>query len=121
MDSGASKHVTGNIREFETYNQYSLNCQQTMHTADGTAQPVKGVGTVKCSPGIQLATVLHVPAFPEGETGRKIGEGIRRRGLWYLDREKNGGQESSLILAAVQGDKETMAMIHHCRMGHVFF
>lgn len=103
---------------------------------------------MKCSPGIQLATVLHVPAFPvnlislsslidqidcsvtlnkkgcliqEGETGRKIGEGIRRRGLWYLDREKNGGQESSLILAAVQGDKETMAMIHHCRMRHVSF
>lgn len=70
-------------------------------------------------PSVSLP-ILSTP-MKEGETGRKIGEGIRRRGLWYLDREKNGGQESSLILAAVQGDKETMAMIHHCRMQHVSF
>jgi hypothetical protein len=102
-----------------------------MHTADGTTHPVKGVRTVKCTPNIQLATILHVLAFPvnsislsslvdqidcsitfngqgclirERKTDKNIGEGIISRGLWYLDRENTKGQESSasLILVAVK-------------------
>jgi hypothetical protein len=34
-----------------------------MQTVDGTPQPIKGVGTVQCTP-IKLSSVLHVPAFP---------------------------------------------------------
>jgi hypothetical protein len=54
-------------------------------------------------------------------TGRKLGDGIRCRGLWYLDREKPKLLGYSVVLAAVQGDKESKAMIHHCRMGHISF
>jgi hypothetical protein len=43
LDFGASKHVTGNIREFELYHQYPLAYHETIQTADGTAQPVKGL------------------------------------------------------------------------------
>ena len=57
----------------------------------------------------------------ERRTGRKLGEGIRRRGLWNLDREKSEMLGYSAVLAAVQGDKEIKAMIHHCRMGHISF
>ena len=148
LDSGASKHVTGNVREFEMYHQYPPAYHETIQTADGTAQPVKGVGVVQCSPSIKLSSVLHVPAFPvslislsnlvdeidcritldkymcliqERRTGRKLGDGIRRRGLWYLDREKPELLGFSVVLAAVQGDKERKAMIHHCRMGHMSF
>ena len=148
LDSGASRHVTGSIREFELYNQYPSTYHETIQTADGTAQPVKGVGVVKCSSSINLSSVLYVPAFPvnlismsclvdqidcritvdkymcliqERRTGRKLGEGIRRRGLWHLDREKPEMLGYSVVLAAVQGDKETKAMIHHCRMGHISF
>ncbi|KAK1609557.1 hypothetical protein QYE76_033230 [Lolium multiflorum] len=148
LDSGASRHVTGNSREFEMYNQYPSTYHETIQTADGTAQPVKGVGDVQCSSNIKLSSVLHVPAFPvslislsnlvdqidcriildkymcliqERMTGRKLGDGIRCRGLWYLDREKPKLLGYSVVLAAVQGDKESKAMIHHCRMGHISF
>jgi hypothetical protein len=46
LDSGASKHVSGNIREFELYT-YPSTYHKTIR--DGTAQPVKGVGVVQCS------------------------------------------------------------------------
>ncbi|XP_071680627.1 uncharacterized protein [Lolium perenne] len=148
LDSGASKHVTGNIREFELYNQYLSTYHETIQTADGTTQPIKGVGVVQCSSSIKLSSVLHVPAFPvnlislsnlvdqldcriildkymcmiqERRTDRKLGDGIRRRGLWYLDREQPEMLGYSVVLAAVQGDKECKAMIHHCRMGHISF
>ena len=148
LDSGASRHVTGSIREFELYNQYPSTYHETIQTADGTAQPVKGVGVVKCSSSINLSSVLYVPAFlvnlismsclvdqidcqitvdkymcliQERRAGRKLGEGIRRRGLWNLDREKSEMLGYSAVLAAVQGEKEIKAMIHHCHMGHISF
>jgi hypothetical protein len=147
LDSGASKHVTGSLKEFKLYDQYSVTSNQTMQTADGTAQPIKGVGLVQCTPTIQLSSVLHVPAFPinlvslgalidqldclitldkgmcliqERLSGRRIGSGTRHRGLWYLDREGLGQTVNSGLTVVSEG-KEVMAMIHHCRMGHVSF
>src|SRR6266540_4551267 len=63
LDSGASKHVAGDFSEFSSYIPHSPTHQGTIHTADGTAQPIKGVGTVSCTPIIELSSVLHVPAF----------------------------------------------------------
>jgi hypothetical protein len=57
----------------------------------------------------------------ERMTRRKLGDGIRRRGLWYLDQEKPKLLGYSVVLAAVQGDKERKVMIHHCQMGHISF
>ena len=53
-------------------------------------------------------------------TGRRIGTGIRRRGLWYMDREELG-QTGSPVFAAIVEERESVAMKHHCRMGHVSF
>ena len=137
LDSGASKHVAGCLGEFESYCPSSPSHQQTIQTADGTAQPIKGTGVVQCTPNIKLSSVLHVPAFPvnllslsalvdeidcrvivdkyvffiqERLSGRKIGTGTRRRGLWYMDRDgfcKQGGS----ALAATLVEKEKLAMI----------
>jgi len=64
LDSGASRHVTCAFSEFVSYNAYPSTHSESIQTADGTCQPIKGVGTVKCSPSITLSSVLHVPSFP---------------------------------------------------------
>jgi hypothetical protein len=46
LDSGASKHVVGSIGEFESYRPATPMHQETIQTADGTAQPIKGTGVV---------------------------------------------------------------------------
>lgn len=126
LDSGASKHVTGSINEFECYQLYSQPHGETIQTADGTAQPIKGTGAVQCTPSIKSKSVLHVPAFPvnlvslsalidqldcyitlyknrcliqETGTGRRIGAGTRHRGLWYMDRSVPGSKYHTLTQA----------------------
>ena len=64
LDSGASQHVAGDFNEFTSYVPHSLAHQKNIHTADGTSQPIIGVGTVNCTPSLELSSVLHVPAFP---------------------------------------------------------
>ena len=64
LDSGASRHVTGAQSEFLTYKSYPSTHKETIQTADGTCQPIKGIGTVNCTPSINLTSVLHVPSFP---------------------------------------------------------
>jgi transposase InsO family protein len=118
-----------------------------MYIADGTAHPITDVGKISYTPSIKLSSVLHVPSFPvnllslsalvdqidcrlivdrfvfliqERSTGKSLGTGARRRGLWYMDRNMTD-QEGMHMLAAVAEDKETRAIIHHCRMGHVSF
>jgi hypothetical protein len=56
----------------------------------------------------------------ERRTGRKLGDKIRCRGLWYLEREHPEMLGYSVVLGAVQGGKECKSMIHHCRMGHFY-
>jgi len=64
LDSGASRHVTGTSSEFVSYTQYPPTSKETIQTADGTPQSIRGVGTVQCTPSIKLSSVLHVPTFP---------------------------------------------------------
>lgn len=49
LDSGASRHVTVASSEFASYSAYPSTHSETIQTADGTCQPIKGVGSVKCS------------------------------------------------------------------------
>jgi hypothetical protein len=147
LDSGASKHVTGTFKEFDSYTQYPPTHKETIQTADGTSQPIIGVGTVQCTPAIKLSSVLHVPAFPvslislsalvddidcrvmldremcliqERLTGERLGTGTRHKGLWYMDREVTNDAVCT-VLAATAGEKEAMVMLQHCRMGHLSF
>nr|ABA94321.1 retrotransposon protein, putative, unclassified [Oryza sativa Japonica Group] len=52
--------------------------------------------------------------FQEKGTGRRIGTGVRRDGLWYINHEELG-------LAAVVGDVEKEISLLHCQLGHPSF
>jgi hypothetical protein len=56
--------VTGISSEFSSYTSFPHTSKETIQTTDGTAQPIKGVGTVQCTPLITLSLVLCVPSFP---------------------------------------------------------
>lgn len=66
LDSGASKHMTGNKSWFSTYNV--LDVPGKIHTADNTVSSA-GVGNIKASIGkskLTLQNVLHVPKLTDG-------------------------------------------------------
>ena len=137
LDSRASKHVAGCIGEFESYKQFPSTHRETIQTADGTAQQIKGTGIVQCTRNIKLSFVLHVPAFPvnllslsalvdqidcqvivdryiffiqERLSGRKIGTGTRRRGLWYMDCDESCKLGGSALVAALVEKEKLVAM-----------
>jgi hypothetical protein len=56
----------------------------------------------------------------ERRTGRHLGSATRRSGLWYMDREETNDAPCT-VLAATVGEKESMVMLLHCRMGHRSF
>ena len=147
LDSGASAHVTGKWSEFASYTPHPPMHKETIQTADGTYQPVKGVGTVKCTPSITLSSVLYAPSFPvslvsmsslvddidcriiadrynciieERKTGRRLGIGVRHKGLWYLDRRETD-EALCTALTVVTNDDEARLILQHCRLGHMSF
>jgi hypothetical protein len=117
IDSGASKHVTCISSLFKAYNPHIHS--ETIQTVDGTSQPIHGVGSVDCTSSLCISSVLHVPSFPinllsvsslvdqfkctitfdenlcifQEETGRVIGTGLRRNGLWYINRGSQHWQQ----------------------------
>ncbi|WVZ66155.1 hypothetical protein U9M48_015421 [Paspalum notatum var. saurae] len=138
IDSGASKHVIGSLESFESYIPYTH--LETIQTADGTSQPIKGVGSIGCTPHITLSSVLYVPSFPvnllsissiidelkctvlfdkdscifqERRTGKKIETGVRRNGLWYISQEDTA-------LTVGEGVEQRILLQHH-RLGHPSF
>src|SRR5437588_11383652 len=64
VDSGASKYITGNKSEFDTYHPCKHKEPETVVTTDGTSQPIVGTGSISCTPTLTLSSVLHVPSFP---------------------------------------------------------
>lgn len=48
LDSGASQHVAGDFSEFESYDELTPSQSKMICTADGTSQPINGIGTVQC-------------------------------------------------------------------------
>jgi hypothetical protein len=52
--------------------------------------------------------------FQEKRTGRVIGTGVRRNGLWFINQVESA-------LAAVVGAKEREVFLPHCRLEHVSF
>src|SRR3954466_7794870 len=64
VDSGASKHITGKRSEFREYSPSMHKHPETVQTADGTFQPVRGSGSIYCISSITFSSVLHVPSFP---------------------------------------------------------
>ena len=62
----------------------------------------------------------YVFRIQERLSGRKIGTGTSRRGLWYMDHDESCKPGGSALVAALV-EKEKIVMMHHCRMGHVAF
>jgi hypothetical protein len=62
----------------------------------------------------------YICLIQERTTGMKIGTGTRHRRLWRMDLDKMG-QEAGSMLAAIVGEKESMALVHHCRRSHIAF
>jgi hypothetical protein len=145
LDSGASRHVTGTSSEFTSYIPFPSTRKETIQTADGTAQPIQGMGTVKCTPSITLSSDLYVPSFPvslvslsslvdhmdcrvtldrencliiDRRTERILGSGIRRNGLWFLDRRTD---TLCTALTVSIGEMEAKVILEHCRLGHLSF
>jgi Integrase core domain/GAG-pre-integrase domain len=149
VNSDASRHVTGNAREFSSYTHLAM--PESIQTVDGTTQSVVGKGIVNYD-SVTLSNVLHAPSFSvnllsisviilqlkcvvtfdipkvifqEKRTGRRLGTGTWRSGLWYLDRE---GMDSTLIsmvervgVGGSEMSAEKVLMLDHQRMGHHSF
>jgi transposase InsO family protein len=125
---------------FRTYTLYTSH-SESVQIVDGTSRQFQGVGSIECTPSLSLSSVLHVPSFPvnlisvssiidqfkctetfhenscvfqERGTGRRIGTGDRRDGLWFINHE-----ESAFIADAREDVKEILLL--HCRLGHVSF
>jgi hypothetical protein len=146
-----SQHVTGASSEFASYTPFPVTHRETIQTTDGTAQPIRGMGTVKCTLSITLSSVLYVPSFPvnlvslnlvslsalvdhmdchvtldkdnclveERKTGRLLGNGVRRNGLWHLDRRTDKSIYTALL--AVASEEECKVILQHCRLDHMSF
>src|SRR5204863_2252854 len=110
IDSGASKHMTGKSTVFSSY---SLQLgRDKVRIADGSLSPIIGKGVIVDLYVLHLDDVLHVPNFPhsllsisaitnslectvtfsptdcvfqELKTGKVIGCGSNRDGLYFLE------------------------------------
>ncbi|KAL8111350.1 hypothetical protein AgCh_019173 [Apium graveolens] len=114
---GASKNVTRSSSGFDTYFKYPPSHKETIQTEDGSLQPIEGIGSIKCSPSLALESVLHVPSFSERDTKRTLGTGIRRDGLWFMNKESDG---VALTVTTTEEVKATV-MLEHFRLDHVPF
>jgi hypothetical protein len=140
--------VTGTAGEFSVYTHLAV--PESIQTADGTARPVVGKGTVRCTNSLILSNVLHALSFPmnllsisaiilqlkcvvsfdipkvilqEKGTGRRLGTGTWHSGLWYLNREGMDSALSSMVKRSgeVGSSVEDLLLLHHRRMGHPSF
>jgi hypothetical protein len=53
------------------------------------------------------------------KTGRMLGSGIRRNGLWFLDRRIDNSTCTALAIST--SEEETKVILQHCRLGHMSF
>ena len=108
IDSGASHHITGNQ---DTLTSLRNTPHPPVRIANGSACPVRGIGSVSNSKNLNLSSVLFVPEFPSSllsvskitkqnncyvsfypthcvlrdlETNRVIGTGFESKDLYYM-------------------------------------
>ena len=140
LDSGASRHMAGSYKIFIDYNPELK--KQDVKLADGSSQPIMGGGTIMCNTDMYLSSVLHVPSFPinllsiscitkelncvaiffpswclfqELGTGRRLGTGSMRDGLYFLY------DNLSPTVGAATFHSPLEEFLHHRRLGHISF
>ena len=141
IDSGATNHMTGSSRRFLSYAPRSG--KDRVKIADGSSAPIMGCGIVSCTSSLSLNPVLHVPNFPlsllsvssitkslncravfeptfcvfqELKSGRVLGTGTERDGLYYLD-----NKVAPLALSTVSTSNTDELLLLHHRLGHPSF
>jgi hypothetical protein len=55
----------------------------------------------------------------EGHELRMLGSGIRRNGLWFLDRGTD--KSTCTVLTVATREEEAKVILQHCRLGHMSF
>ncbi|XBI59042.1 hypothetical protein VPH35_040178 [Triticum aestivum] len=67
---------------------------------------------------LRRITLVIMPTMPkwakENRTGKMIGTGTWRNGLWYID-------QGEITLVVAVGGVEAEILLHHCRLGHLSF
>ena len=132
IDSGASDHMTGTSPLFLSYNPCSG--RDKVRIANGSLSPVSSKGSVSVTPAMTLSSVLHVPDlaanflsiaritlelncrvifysyyffFQDLVTGRMIGSGLLKDGLYYLDSQPDTQGRLTQAYHTVRTDDST--------------
>ena len=58
-------------------------------------------------------------SIEDRKTGKMLRSGIRRNGLWFLDRRTD--KSSCTALAVATSEMEAKVILQHCRLGHMSF
>jgi transposase InsO family protein len=140
IDTGATNHMTGASHLFSSYK--SCSGKDKVRVANGSTSSIIGRGSIWCTKTLSLSPVLHVPNFPvnllsvssitkslncigwfdptccafqEIGTGRLLGTGTVRDGLYYLDQ----GSDEVALATCMSPSQELY--LYHCRLGHLSF
>ena len=62
IDSGVNRYMTGSSKNLQNYS--SCLKEENVRIADGSLTSVSGTGSIICTPGIKLSSILHIPEFP---------------------------------------------------------
>jgi hypothetical protein len=147
IDLGASDHMTGMSHLFSSYNPCSG--RDKVRIADGSLSPISSKGSVSVTPSMTLTSVLHVPNlavnllsiahitielnchvifysyycfFQDLATGKMIGSGSLKDGLYYLDSQPDTHgrliQDYHIVRA---NDSATRIWLWHQHLGHPSF
>lgn len=132
IDSGATDHMTFDVRQVSNLNPSSQNC---VCTANGNTTPVIGEGSSQLTNTLHLASVLVVPSldynllsisqitttlscvvifwpahcvFKDIQTRQTIGYGVKRGKLYYLDLESttSGRLRQALAVESTSSPKK---------------
>ena len=148
IDSGATDHMTFDVRQVTNLNPSSQNC---VSTANGNTNPVVGEGSSHLTNTFHLDSVLVVPSldynllsvsqitttlscvvifwpdhcvFKDIQTRQTIGYGVKRGKLYYLDLESETSsrlQQALVVKSTCSPKKKAEILLWHRRLGHASF
>ena len=148
IDSGATDHMTFDVRQVTNLNPSSKNC---VSTANGNTTPVIGEGSSHLTNTLNLDSVLVVPSldynllsvsqitttlscvvifwpdhcvFKDIQTRQTIGYGVKRGKLYYLDLQSETSsrlQQAFAVESTGSPKKIAEILLWHRRLGHASF
>ncbi|CAN1225016.1 Retrovirus-related Pol polyprotein from transposon RE2 [Linum perenne] len=146
LDSGATNHMTNSSLQFITYSPDSGS--HKIQVADGNFATIARKGNIRILPEITLKNVLRVPklsynllsthkltldtnclvifypfhcVIQDLNSGRVIGKGRLREGLYYLDMEDSCNKKGQSMACTSSTSVYGEIMSLHSRFGHPSF